>query len=71
MNLDSLRDTSLGLKTALVIVLIGLLYCFCITFVPLPATGIKYVDTILGFFLGTLIAIPVGYYWGSSSKGKE
>lgn len=63
-----LKDMSLGLKVALLLMLIAFLYLFGITFMKVP--GVEFAKTIMGFMLGTVLATPIGYYWGNSSKGQ-
>lgn len=49
------------------LLLIGFLYIFLISFLPVPESAKSYVDTILGFILGTALATVINYLWGSSS----
>jgi hypothetical protein len=44
----------------------GLLYVFLITFTPIPKENVRFADTALGFFLGTLIANCVNYLTGGN-----
>jgi hypothetical protein len=46
-------------------------YLFMVTFLTLPATGIKHADTITGFLLGVGVTTILNYYWGSSSGSAE
>ena len=46
-------------------------YFFCITFLPVPETGQKYADIILGFLIGTAFASILNFYWGSSDGSKD
>jgi hypothetical protein len=46
---------------------VGFLYLFLISFVQVPATATKYVDTIIGFIMGTALATVINFQWGSSS----
>ena len=50
---------------------IGFLYLFLVTFIPIPECGVEHSKTILGFMLGSVISIIIGYYWGSSSGSAE
>lgn len=45
---------------------LGLVYVFMITFTPIPKENIRFADTALGFFLGTLIANCVNYLVGGN-----
>ena len=40
-------------------------YGYGVTFVPIPATGVKYADMIVPFLFSS-IGMIIGYYWGSS-----
>jgi hypothetical protein len=43
-------------------------YVFCISFIPIPKDNLRFADTSLGFFLGTIMAGCIGYYTGSNPK---
>jgi hypothetical protein len=45
-------------------------YIAAITFINIPADNVRYVDTILGFLLGTIIATMIQYFFGSSMGSK-
>lgn len=66
-----MEKMSSGMKVAVLIMMIGMLYVFGVTFIELPQTGIDHSKTALGFILGTVLAIPIGYYWGNSSKKEQ
>lgn len=42
-------------------------YIYLITFYSIPATSVRYSDTILGFLLGTVVSLVLNYFFGSSS----
>ena len=46
-------------------------YILAITFLSIPATNLRFADTILGFLLGTLITTLINFFYGSSSGSKE
>ena len=46
---------------------IGFLYLFLITFIEIPLSATRYVDTILGFILGSALGSVINFWWGSSS----
>lgn len=63
-----MKDVSIGMKIALLIMLIGFGYLFAVTFCELPASGLDHSKTIVGFILGTTFTTFINYYWGNSSK---
>ena len=46
--------------------LFAMVYIFWITFADIPARNIRFADTILGFLLGTVIAMILQFFFGSS-----
>ena len=48
-------------------------YVAAITFLPLPKENARFADTVLGFILGTVMATPIGFFFGStkSSQAKD
>jgi ABC-type nitrate/sulfonate/bicarbonate transport system permease component len=50
--------------------LAGLAYMAAITFLPIPKDNIRFADTILGFIIGTVVAAPIGFFFGSSSSSR-
>lgn len=50
---------------------IGFLYLFLVTFLPVPAAGAEHAKTIVGFMLGSVISIIIGYWWGSSKGSAD
>jgi type III secretory pathway component EscU len=65
-----MKDLRLGLRVALLLIILFLLYLFCATFVPMTAPGIEVAKTVVPFLLG-VIATLIGFYWGNSSKKSE
>lgn len=51
---------------ALVLVAAALGYVYLVTFGTVPKDNIRFADTILGFILGTVLATPIGFYFGAS-----
>jgi hypothetical protein len=43
------------------------LYIGLITFLNIPPENIRFVDTVLGFILGTIVSSVINYFFGSSS----
>ena len=62
-----LRDITIGLKAALLLILLMMSYMFSVTFFPMPDTGGEQAKTIVPFLLG-VIATLIGFYWGNSKK---
>jgi hypothetical protein len=49
---------------------VGLSYVFMITFIPIPAGNVRFADTALGFFLGTLITSCLYYLTGGNPSSQ-
>ena len=47
--------------------LITFTYIFLVTFYQIPENNVRFADTVLGFFLGTLLATIVTFFFGSSA----
>ena len=48
-----------------------LIYIACVTFLPIPPTGIKYADMAVPFLLGSGFGMVIGYYWGTSQGSSD
>lgn len=53
------------------VLFVGFLYLFLVTFTTLPASGMEHAKTIVGFVLGSVVSILIGYKWGSSSGSES
>ena len=53
------------------IIFCALLYCFCVTFMPITKDNQQYANTILGFLLGSGLATLIGWRWGSSKSSQD
>lgn len=51
--------------------LFSAVYIFWITFGTIPATNLRFADTILGFLLGTMISTIIYFFFGSSKQNKD
>jgi len=51
------------LRLAYTIVLSSVIYFFCVTFVPIPATGEDNAKYIIGFLVGTGLTTIIAYYF--------
>jgi hypothetical protein len=49
----------------------AVLYIFLITFTVIPVLNVRFVDTVLGFLLGTVVATILNFFLGSSASSKE
>lgn len=56
---------------ALVWSLFAVIYFACVTFIELPATGIRMADTILGVLVGTVLSGFFNYFYGSSARSAK
>jgi len=46
-------------------------YIVLITVVDIPEKNIRFVDTVLGFILGTVVATILNFFFGSSQSSKD
>ena len=49
----------------------SMIYIAFITFRDIPKDNIRFVDTIVGFLLGTIVAGVIGYYFVSSQGSAD
>lgn len=70
---DSIFDTKNFMINILAIFwsIFSAIYITCITFIPIQASNIRVVDTILGFIMGTVVASIIGYFFGSSKSSQN
>lgn len=47
------------------------IYFFCVTFIPIPVSGQKYSDIILGALIGSGFTAIIQFYWGSSKSSQD
>lgn len=48
--------------------LAAMLYVAAVTFLPIPKDNARFADTVLGFILGTVMATPIAFFFGSSKS---
>ena len=65
-----MKESTTGLKAAMVIILITFAYLFLVTFVPMTQDGAEQAKTITPFLLGTVIGTLVGFYYGNKHEQK-
>ena len=53
---------------AILIVVAGMAFVFAVTFMVVPKDNQQYASTALGFILGTLLAAPIGFFYGASKS---
>ena len=70
MNDNTRFDPKFIAAFAVGLSLAGLAYMAAITFLPIPKDNIRFADTILGFIIGTVVAAPIGFFFGSSSTSR-
>lgn len=46
------------------------IYLGCVTFLPIPKENTRFVDTIVGFIIGTVMSVPIGFFFGSSKSSQ-
>jgi len=68
--MDDSQKKFLG-QIAVFILALSFIYFFCITFIPMPETGVRYADIILGALLGSGFTVIVAFYFGSSKSSAD
>ena len=68
--MDKCKDPGpgVGLKVALLILVITFFYLFMVTFVPMTEEGAEQAKTITPFLLGTVIGTLIGFYYGNKHE---
>lgn len=65
-----LKDITIGLKVALLLILVFINYVTAVTFFDVPIAGREVAKTVVPYLLG-VITIFIGFYWGNSHKTNE
>jgi len=63
---EKARTERFVLYMACVVMFLGFLYLYLVTFMPIPECGQEHAKTITGFILGVTISTLISYFWGSS-----
>jgi len=58
-------------RLALVWSLFAIVYITAISFLDVPQENIRFVDTVIGFLLGTVVSSIIQFFYGSSLGSKE
>ena len=48
----------------------SMIFFFCVTFMDIPEKNVRFVDTLLGFLLGTAIASIFNFFLGTSASSR-
>lgn len=62
------RTATFQYTVGAILVFVSFLYIFLITWIPIPEQNIRFVDTSLGFLLGTVISTIIMYFFGASAS---
>jgi len=49
---------------------VSFIYIFAASFLEIPKENIRFIDTVLGFILGTIVATIVQYFYGTSRSSQ-
>lgn len=50
--------------------LAAMAYIAAITFTPIPKENVRFADIVLGFIMGTVMATPIAFFYGSSKSSQ-
>ena len=53
---------------AMALTLATMIYVACATFMTVPTANVRFVDTVLGFLMGTVLATIIGFFYGSAHR---
>lgn len=51
--------------------IIAAVFIFVATLADIPSENIRFVDTLIGFIIGTIISTIIGFFYGSSSSSDK
>ena len=58
-------------KLAIFIISVCFIYFFAVTFIPLPKSGERFADVILGVLLGSGFTVVIAFFFGSSKGSAD
>lgn len=56
---------------AIISLVFGIVYLLIASFLEVPEANQRTVDTVVGFITATMMALPLGYYLGSSQGSSD
>lgn len=65
------NEKKLLLYLAAGVIAVCMVYFFCITFIPVPQSGQRYADLILGALIGSGFTALLSYWFGSSKGSAD
>lgn len=51
---------------ALILTLFSVMFFTILLFKEIPETNVRFIDTIIGFLLGSVVSVIINYYFGAS-----
>jgi hypothetical protein len=71
LNQDDVFSKRFNYYLAGLCVVIGFVYIFVVTFIPIPEDSQRFADVILGFIASTVFGQILSFYYGSSHSSKQ
>jgi hypothetical protein len=56
---------------ALILILYSMWYFGTLLFITVPKDNVRFVDTIIGFLLGSVVGVIVNYYYGAAISNRN
>ncbi len=56
---------------ALILILYSMWYFGTLLFITVPKDNVRFVDTILGFLLGSVVGVIINYYYGAAISNRN
>ncbi len=56
---------------ALILILYSMWYFGTLLFITVPKDNVRFVDTIIGFLLGSVVGVVINYYYGAAAGHTE